>query len=100
MALYHKPTISTHLQITFDTVLYSWVVYTQGVSRALFSVGVIDTWGAYNADVREANLCSCVCLVLLYYIICMHAVYVCQCVCVVYMCDCVCVYINSYMPKI
>ena len=54
-------TISTYLQITFDTVLYSLVV-TQAVSRALFSVGVINTWGAYTTDVREANLRSCVCL--------------------------------------
>ena len=55
--------ISTHLQITFDMVLYSLAVYTQGVSRALFSMGIIDIWGAYTADVRETNLHSCICLV-------------------------------------
>ena len=35
------------------------------VTKQLFSVGVINTWGTYTTDVREANLRSCVCLVII-----------------------------------
>ena len=54
--------LPTYVQITFDTMLYSLIVYPKGCNMPCLA-GVIDTWGAYTTDVREANLCSCVYLV-------------------------------------